>query len=214
MKTPFFAVLAFALAGAGSSFAGTIYNNSTNDTLITYFYSAGPYSQIGDSIALGGTDRTLTDAMVQFFNNGSAGTFTATLSFWNVGGSQIGSSYVLNGLSMNQFGILNVTFSSLNLLVPNNLIFTVAVSNLSNNTLDIGLNAFEPPSVGSSDNAQIITRIGSEAFAIGSTAAGEGNLFLKLAATTVPEPSTIAMAGGAAILAFFAARKRTRKLAN
>ena len=210
MKTPFFAALALAVASAGSGYAGTIYNNTTTDTLVTYFYSTGPYTQIGDSISLGGTDRTLTDATVQFFNNGTAGTFTATLSFWNVGapvGSQIGSSYVLNLISMNQFDILNVTYSSLNLLVPNNLVFTIDLSNVSNNTMDVGLNAFEAPSVGSSNNAQIIT---GSPFATGLTTAGEGNLYLRLEATTVPEPATITMAG-AAMLALLAARRRAVK---
>ena len=81
MKTPFFTIVALALAGAASSLAGTIYNNTSTDTLVTYFYSTGPYTLIGDSISLGGADRTLTDASIQFFNQGSAGTFSATLTF-------------------------------------------------------------------------------------------------------------------------------------
>ena len=218
MKTPFFAVVALALASAASSLAGTIYNNTTTDTFVSYFYSVGPFSQIGDSITLGGTDRTLTAAAIQFYNNGSsAGTFTATLTFWNVGGpvgSQIGSSYVLNGISINALDILTVNFGSLGLLVPNNLVFTVGVSNLTAG-LDLGLNAFEPPSIGSSNNASIITGTTSGLvtnFAASSTTAGEGNLYLRLEATTVPEPSTIAMSAGGALLALFAAaRKRNRK---
>lgn len=210
MKTSIFAALALAVASAGSGYAGTIYNNTTTDTLISYFYSTGPYSQIGDSITLGGTDRTLTDATVQFYNNGTAGTFSAILSFWNVGapvGSQIGSSFTVNSIAMSQFDILNVTFSSLNLLVPNNLVFTIALSNVSSNTMDIGLNAFEAPSVGSSNNAAIIT---GSPFATGATTAGEGNLYLRLEATTVPEPATITLAG-AALLALGAARRRAVK---
>jgi hypothetical protein len=219
MKTPFFPALALALFSASSSWAGIVYDNTTTDTLTTYFYAVPfgntPFSQIGDSITLGGTDRTLTNAAVQFFNNGSTGTFTATLSFWNVGGpvgSQIGSSYVLNGLSINSLDILTVNFGSLNLLVPTNLIFTVGISNMTAG-MDLGLNAFEPPSVGSSNNAQIITGVTSgivTTFSTGSTGAGLGNLYFQLDATTIPEPSTVTMTAGGITLALLAARKRVR----
>jgi hypothetical protein len=217
MKTPLFAALALALSSAGSSWAGIVYNNTTTDTLFTYSYSVGPFSQIGDSITLGGTDRTLTSAAIQFFNGSDlGGTFSATLSFWNVGspvGSQLGSSYVLNGLSINGLGVLTVNFGTLNLTVPDNIIFTVGISNVTAG-IDLGLNAFQPPTVGSSNSSQFITGVTSGLvtnFSTGTTNPGEGNLYLQLDATSIPEPSTITMSAGAAALALLAARKRARK---
>ena len=203
------AVVAFGIASASSTFAATIYDNTTTDTLQTYVYSAGAYTQIGDSITLGGTARTLTDASVQFFNLATAGTFSATLRFFNPAapvGTQIGSSYLASGLSINSQDILTVTFSGLNLLVPNNLVFTVAISNVTGGA-DLGLNAFEPPLTGSSNNAQIITSTDNVNFLAESTIAGQGNLYLQLNASDVPEPATITLAGGA-IMALLILRKR------
>lgn len=213
MKTRFFATLLWAALSVGSSHAATIYQNTTNDTLNTIFFSVGAYSQIGDSITLGGTDRFLTTARVQFYNNGSSGTFTATLNFWDASGvgllppSPIGSSYTSSGNSINSLDILDVTFSLPYLLAPNNLIFTVAVSNQTSG-LDLGLNLFEPPTVGTSNNAAIITRVASNNFVAETTAAGLGNLYLQLdAAAEVPEPATITMAA-AALLALCLTRNR------
>ena len=63
MKSPLLATLALAFIGAGASPAATIvYDNTAKDTLITYFYSTGPYIGIGDAITLGGTDRVLDSA--------------------------------------------------------------------------------------------------------------------------------------------------------
>lgn len=210
MKTT--AIFALALLSAASGFAGTIYNNTSTDTLITYFYSGNNATHIGDSITLAGIERTLTSASVQFYNAGSAANFTATLSFWQVGapvGAQIGSSYVLNGLAIDANGISTVTFGNLNLAVPDNIVFAVSISNATAGS-DIGLNAFEPPTVGASNNASLIlgtTSGPATTFASAVTASGQGNLYLQLEA--IPEPSTITLFGGAAVLAMVAARKRT-----
>ena len=211
MKTYFRALFILVLASAGIAQASVVYNNTATDTLQSYLYSAGAYSQIGDTITLGGTDRTLTDATVQFFNlSESAGTFSASLRFWNTGapvGSQIGSTFTVNSQAISSFGIANVTFAGLNLVVPNSLVFTVSVANFG--FTDLGLNAFEPPSVGSSDNAQIITRDAST-FSATATTAGQGNLYLLLNATTVstvPEPSTLGLSG-VAVIGLLAARRR------
>ena len=211
IKTNIGAFFALVLAGASVAQASVVYNNTTTDTLQTFVYSAGAYSQIGDTITLGGTDRTLTDATVQFFNlSDSGGTFSASLRFWNTGGpvgSQIGPTFTVNSQAINSFAIANVTFAGLNLLVPNSLVFTVSVANFG--FTDLGLDAFEPPSVGSSNNAQIITRDAST-FSATATTAGQGNLYLLLNATTVstvPEPSTLVLSG-VAVIGLLAARRR------
>ena len=127
MKTYFRALFTLVLASAGIAQASVVYNNTATDALQTYVYSAGAYSQIGDTITLGGTDRTLTDATVQFFNLSDAGgTFSASLRFWNTGGpvgSQIGPTFTVNSQAINSLDIANVTFAGLNLLVPNTLVF-------------------------------------------------------------------------------------------
>jgi hypothetical protein len=210
MKTPFFAVLALALAGAGSSIAGPIYNNTTTDTNNTWFYNAGGWNQIGDSITLGGVDRFATDAQVQFFNLGIEGNFSAILRFWDVGSpvaAQIGSSYILNGLSIATNDFLTVNFTGLNLFLPNSVVFTVEVSSLSNNSMGLGLNVFAGPTLGSSTSTAFITRTGTT-FNAESADPGQGNLYFLLNASEIPEPSTVTMAGGAALFLFFAARKR------
>jgi hypothetical protein len=210
MKTPFFALLALALAGAVTGSAEVIYNNTANDTFVTYFFSTGPYDEIGDMVNLGGTSRLLTDASIQFYNGSSnSGTFTALLSFWNVGspvGSQIGSTYSV-GASIGAFDILTVNFTNLNLFVPSSLIFTVGVANVTPG-LDLGLNVFTDPSnPGSSNDARIILNQ-TGVFSEGITNPGEGNLYLQLQA--VPEPSTITMSLGAVAFVLIAARRRRR----
>jgi hypothetical protein len=187
MKTQLLSFLVIALSTASSALATTVYNNTTTPTPALYLYSVGPYRQIGDTIALGGTDRILTSATVQFFNLGSAGSFDATLRFWNVGspvGSQIGTSYV-TPVSIGELQELNVTFTDLNVLVPNNLVFTIGISDWSPG-IDVGLSAYEPPSFGSSNDSEIITRLNSGSFSADLSAAQEGNLFLRLEATSVP----------------------------
>ena len=217
MNRHLFTALALALATASGATAGSIvYDNTTTDTFGTIFYSTGPYQQIGDMVTLGGTGRNLTGATVQFFNNGGAGSFDAVLRFWNPSapvGSQIGSEYQVTGLAIDSGVTQNVSFSLTNLLVPVNLIATVQILNASTGT-DLGLDLFDPPTVGSSDNTQLIVNDGTR-FSTSSEAAGSGNLYLQLTAdvgTTTPEPSTAIMFGGGLILAAFlkASRRKAR----
>jgi hypothetical protein len=77
--------------------------------------------------------------------------------------------------------------------------------------VDLGLNAYTAPSPGSSDDAAIVVSNGSF-IQTGSTARGEGNLYLILDANTpstgVPEPGTVTLVGGALIGVLAIARKR------
>ena len=202
------ALLALALAGFAPAHAATIYQNTTQDTLLTYFYSTG-ITQLGDSITLGGVDRLADSASIQVYNSGSAGTFDVTLRFFNTGspvGSQIGSSYLRSGVAIGSQGILTVNFPNLNLVLPDNLVFAVALSGASQGT-NIGLNAFDPPTIGSSDNGNLIADLGS-GFTTGATAPGTGNLYFQVNAASVPEPASISLAGAGLILAALASRKR------
>jgi len=79
MKRYILTAFALAFAGVSGAAAGTVYDNTITDTFNTVFYSTGPYAQIGDLVTLGGVDRILTAASVQFYNNGDTGTFSAIL---------------------------------------------------------------------------------------------------------------------------------------
>ena len=117
---------------------------------------------MGDSITLGGTDRVLNSATVQFYNRLDAkGTFSATMSFYEAGspaGAPIGGPYIVNDIP--GVDIYNVTFTNLNLLVPDNLVFVVGISNVKGN-IDLGLNDYTAHSPGSSDDSAIVVNNGS-----------------------------------------------------
>jgi hypothetical protein len=204
--------LALAIASVSGASAATVYGNTTTDTFNTVFYSTGSYEQIGDLVTLGGVDRVLTAAYVQFFNNGDAGTFSAILRFWNLGapvGTQIGGDYQVDETSIDALSVLTVPFSLPSLLVPDSLIFSVQIFNTTAG-MDLGLNFFDPPTVGSSGNTALIVK--DESFQTSITPEGLGNLYLGLDATSgapetsTPEPSTGTMLSGIAILVFLSRR--------
>ncbi len=192
---------------SAQAFGGIIYSNTTTDTLDTLAYTANGYTQIGDQVLLAGTDRLATLATVQFFNLGSAGTFDATLRLFNAGapvGTQIGSDFVLTGIAAPSNDIFNVAFSLPNLLVPDNLIFTVSMGSSSEGVQIIGLDMFEPPTIGSSDNTFAIVNNGTNFIQTGTPTE---NVFFELQATSVPEPATAGIAGSA-LLALVLLRRR------
>jgi hypothetical protein len=215
MRQYILGLIAISWCMAGCAFGDTIvYSNVTTDTGDALVYSANGYTQIGDQLTLAGTDRLATFATVQFSNDSTTGTFDATLAFFNVGpnsgnpvGSQIGSNIVTTGTAIAQNGIANVNFTVPNILLPDNVIFTVTVSSLTGG-VDLGLDMFEAPTVGSSDNTFAIANNGS-AYLQASTASE--NVYFLLQATTaptVPEPGTLALAG-VALLAFAGWRRST-----
>lgn len=187
-----------SLAGA-QAFGSIVYQNTTTDTLDTLPYGANIFTQIGDQIHLGGTDRLATRATVQFYNGiFGGGTFDATLRLFNVGpnagnpvGSQIGPSILLTGITAASLNSFNVVFNLLPVVLPNDLVFTISVSNQSAGVDIVGLNMFEPPGIGSSDNSFSIANDGTNFIQV-PTPMPE-NVFLQLEAT--PEPATIGLTG-------------------
>ena len=203
------------LWGSAAAMATIVFGNTANDTGNTFFYSANGASELGDQIHLGGTDRSATTAEVQFFNQGSAGTFDAILRLYQVGspvGAQLGGSFSVTGIATAGGDVLNVTFNSLNLVVPDDLIFTVALNNVSSG-VDLGLDMFEPPTIGSSDNTFMIAKQGSSFTQLGTCGQPQPtpcvNTFFELDATTVPEPGSILLTL-LALPAFALVRKRLR----
>ena len=188
--------LVMAFVGMGYAQAAIVYSNTTKDTLDTLAYAANGFTQMGDQILLAGTDRIGSLATVQFFNLGSVGTFDATLRLFNVGspiGAQIGSAFSLTGIAVPANDSLNVGFDLLGLLVPDDPIFTVSAQNSSVGVIIIGLNMFEPPTVGSSDSSFAIAYNGTSFLQV-SIIPNE-NVFFELKATSIPESSTAGIVG-------------------
>jgi hypothetical protein len=209
-------VLAFSLPL--TALAGTIvYSNTTTDTGDTLSYAANGFTQIGDQITLSGTDRLATSATVQFYSDGSAGTFDATLRFFDVGspvGVQIGSDFTMTGISAPSNNVFDVAFTLPDLLVPDNLIFTLQVSNFSSGVDINGLDMFEPPTIGLSDNTFAIANDGSGFL---QTPTSAENVFFELDATqpaTVPEPGPAGLTGSALLAILLLRRRAPRSIAN
>lgn len=194
--------------------AATIYDNTSNDSLQTIFFSDGPYTEIGDSIQPGGFERLLTRATVQFYNGGDEGTFDVTLRFYLPGnpvGAQWGAGYTVAGVPAPAGGSFDVTFSDLALEFPgDDLIFTVAVGNAAS-TVALGLNLFDPPGAAGTSATQFLIIRDSQFAEIG--AGTNSNLYLRLEAegvstSAIPEPATWLLTAGAFSL-LFVVRRRT-----
>jgi hypothetical protein len=209
-------VLWSLLASGSVQAASVVYSDTTTDTGGTVFFSTGPYTQIGDQIALAGTDRLAASATVQLFNNSDVtGTFDAMLRFFSVGspvGAQLGNAFTLTGIPIANLSTATFTFGSLNALVPDNLIFTVAVSNVSAG-LDLGLTMFDPPTVGSSDPTFFIVNDGTSFSTASTLGAFPDNFYFSLTAnpnvSPIPEPATWVLASAG--LAFAGLRSRAKK---
>lgn len=211
----FLASCALGLGLCGSSMAATnVYLNTSNDTLLTASYSANAFTQIGDRITLGGTDRYLTSATVQFYAYPNAGgSFDAIFRLWHATatgvGTQIGGDYVRSGLSIAANDIANVTFALPQVLVPDEIVFTVAVTPQTSGA-EFGPNFFYSPTIGASDDRSYIAfRNGS--FLIADAGKNEGNLYLAMQAITAPVPEVPAyamMACGLGLTLWLARRRR------
>ena len=206
--------------GASSLYGATIvYSNTTTDTGSSIQFAANGYTSIGDQISLTGTDRLALTATTQFFNSlSTSGTFSATLRLYAVGvnpsvvGALLGS-YTVNNIAITGFdlnnplttGTTNVTFSNLNVTVPNSLIFVLSVANVTN--ADLGLTLFDTPTAGTSDNASFITAVGNT-FSVTPGDPGFSNVNFSLTATATPEPVTLTMIGSGLLVLTLARRKR------
>lgn len=211
------ALLFAGLFTATALHAAPVYNNTETDTFDTVVYSANAYTEIGDRIKLAGTERSANSATVQFYNAGTGGgDFGATLNFYSLGlndavGSALGTSYSVAG-NVGVDGILDVTWLLAGLDLPDELFFTVSVNNFAAG-MDLGLNLFDPFTIGSSDGGFFVAR-DRDTNSIGqrSTLGGHDNIYFQLNATDgnrIPEPGT----AGLMFLAFlplFAVRLRRR----
>jgi hypothetical protein len=200
----------FALLAATAGQAAVLYNNTTGDQQFSPVYSTG-YTEIGDQVQLA-SQSLLTSLAAQFYNLGSDATFDATVTFYETGapvGSLIGSPFTVIGISIGASASQTVTFADLGgLLVPADLIVVFSVQNVSSGG-DIGVNLFDPPTVGTSDNTFFFANDGN-GLAQASTLLDIDNIYLLIegtpAGTPIPEPATAAVTF--ALLAVLALCKR------
>src|ERR1022692_430902 len=145
-------------------------------------------------------------------NDGSDATFDAELSFYNVGapvGSQIGGSFPVTNISIASNTSQTVTFPDLGgLAVPQDVIAILSVGNVSAGG-DIGVNLFDPPTVGTSDNSFYIVNDGT-GFAQASTNLNIDNVYFEILETnTVPEPATAGATFALLVLLAYYKNRRT-----
>jgi hypothetical protein len=200
------AAILFLAFGCQGAFA-TLYDNTTSDTLNTLFYSVGPYSGIGDQIELA-SDRRAASAELQFFNAAAPGEFNAQLRFYEVGspvGVQLGQTFSVPGVASAGSDIINVIFDLGALALPQNVVFIASVSGASDG-MDLGVNLFEPPAVGSSDNTFLIVDAGGFSHEVSSN----NNVYFRL--LEVPEPSVVSLSAlGLGALAVWRGMRRVRR---
>lgn len=205
--------LILTLAAAAAP-AAVIYSNTATDSGDTILFSVGPFTEIGDRITLGGTARLAQQGEVEFFNLGAAGTFDAKLRFYQAG-APVGApllEYALTGLAAPELLSFRTTFQLGGELLPEELVFTVEISNVSAG-VDLGLNLYDPPfAPGDSSTAFLIVRGNNYSE---QAAGANSNLYFLLTAneaTTpapVPEPATLVLTG-LGLVAVGLARKQRR----
>jgi hypothetical protein len=174
--------------------ATLLYDNTTTPTFDTVFYFSGPYTALGDQVELI-SPGTASQAEVELFNGGDAGTFDAELDFFDVGspvGAPLGS-FDLTDISSVGSDVIDLTIDlGAGLPVPEDLIFTVSVSNMSPN-MDLGVDMFEPPTVGSSDNSFMIAESGG---VYSQLVTNSENVYFQLSGTasvSTPEASSLTL---------------------
>ncbi len=190
--------LLIALLFAASAQASIVYYdnaNPANDTFTDPVFSSG-YDGIGDSITSLSPVLDATDALVQFYNDGAAGIFDATLQFFETGspvGAQIATPFTVTRISAASNDYTNVDFRLGGLNLPAGVVFMVTISNVDEG-VNLGLELYSGlPDVGSNTSGQAIFLQGAT---YSRQETGGGNPYFALS-SSAPEPSTwlLAIAG-------------------
>jgi hypothetical protein len=214
-KTILFSTILAALFAVPGRANVIVYNNGTVDTAFGLDLISG-YDAVGDSITLQNNTPglLLNFAQAEFFNIGAAGTFDATLQFFQTGspvGLQIGTDYTVTGIDIDEFSYADVIFSLPNITLPDNVAFMLSAANLSPG-VQLEVELYGPtPSIGSNTPGSAIGLNGSSYSVVDTAGIGGGNPFLLLQQT--PEPGETALIGSG-LLAMAAYLRRRRKTAS
>ncbi len=205
--------LACASGAYGNALPFNLYNNTTNDTGDFVAYSFGPYIALGDEIQLVSAG-TANEAEVEMYNNGGPGTFDAELDLFDAGspvGANIGTFDYPTDISSVGGDVLDLTFDLEGVTVPQNLVFTVSVSNVSAG-MDLAVDMSEPPILGTSDNTFMIVETSGSIYSELGT--NSENVFFGLSGTpvtAVPETSSLTLLGTGLLVAGLGVRAKRQR---
>ena len=210
-KIAWLVALVLVLVVATPGGAGIIYDNTVNSTGFYIRFPGNGFVEGGDEVTLDGTVRTVTQFATQIYTT-TEGTADITLRFYDGGGPGLdtppaillGAPITLTGVTLPN-EITLVTFPVPDYVVPDNLIWTLAFSNLTGGA-DPGPLINDPPIIGSSDDYIWVDQGGG--FFSGSFG-GSPVANLSAQITVVPEASTYILFGlGALGLMVWRKRKR------
>lgn len=222
---PALALLLVAVANPPAARAEIVYDNTLFDTFLTVPYSLG-IDEIGDQVTMT-RPGTITDFQVELFNFADdSGTADFTLFIHAVGpgntvGTLLGSASVTGVAipSVSDGGFFDVLLTGLSIVVPQEIIWLLALDAVSNLDLEFGPNLYDPPTIGSSDPEFAWLRIGPNYFDF-SLGADPANFNARITmeplappppGSGVPEPATTLLAGVVLAGAALAARRQTRR---
>lgn len=189
----------FLLLSLPALYAGpvAVYQNTVTDTGFVDIFTTNSLLTGGDLIQFApNSPQYLVVASTGFGNlsHSVGGTVDVTLDLWSSVGGLPGANLYSGTLTSvnaaaNSFVIADF---NPNIAVPNDIIWTLSFSNPSNPLMEFGLPAFDPPSVGSSDNTFVIWSTAPGVFTQASFP-DSANYYFETQAT--PEPATFVLFG-------------------
>lgn len=202
----------FVLLSLPALFAGpvAIYQNNVTDTGFVDSFTTNALLAGGDLIQFApDTPRYLVVASTGFWNLSSSigGTVDVTLDLWSsVGGLPGANLYsgTLTSVNAAANSFVMADFNP-NIVVPSDIIWTLSFSNPSNPLMEFGLPAFDPPSLGSSDNTFVIWSSSPGVFTQASFPDSANYYF---GAQATPEPATFVLCGVTLLLLGWRLRHR------
>jgi hypothetical protein len=192
-------LLSLLLAAAATLSADTVYSNVSANGGFVDLFGINNILEAGDQISLNGSGPTwtLNSAIASLYNNsGDSGTANVTLNIYSFSGMSLGAlitSSTLNNVSFNPGAATQMTFNGLGGgPVGRDLAWTLQFT--GGVGLDLGLEIYTPPGVGTSDSNFALWNTGSGLNQYSSGFGGD-DYYFALDATpsgvsTVPEPSS------------------------
>ena len=195
---------------AAISQASVLYNNTTNDTGFTDSFIQNSLVEAGDQIQLtsGGLVSSATTAL---FNSGSEGqALSITLRLYNVDGTDLGSQITSSTLSNVNFAagaLTPLTFSGLNVTLPQNVVWTLSFT--ATDPIALELPDYDAPTIGTSDNTTVWWDTGS-GLQLTTPGFDTENYYFAVQGgdTATPEPAAFILSGAGLALLWFARRRK------